>query len=52
MGSGHHRFAGKAIVVNTMTGRHFSTEPIPVERAEKQMRLLRGVEHGMVPKKK
>jgi hypothetical protein len=52
MGSGAHRFAGKAIVVNTMTGHHFSNDPIPVEKAKKQMRLLYGVEHGMVPKKK
>jgi hypothetical protein len=52
MGSGTHRFAGKAIVVNTMTGHHYSNDPIPVEKAKKQMRLLQGVEHGMVPKKK
>jgi len=52
MGSGAHRFAGKAIVVNTMTGHHYSNDPIPVEKAKKQMRLLYGVEHGMVPKKK
>ena len=42
----------KAIVVNTQTGKHFSKSPIPLANAEKQMRLLEGVEHGMKPKKK
>ena len=42
----------KAIVVNTQTGRHSSLTPIPLANAEKQMRLLQGVEHGMKPKKK
>jgi len=42
----------KAIVVNTQTGHHFSNEPIPMKKAKAQMRLLEGVEHGMVPKKK
>ena len=52
LGSGGHRFAhGKAIVVNTATGKHFSKMPIPLIDAERQMRLLRGVEHGMVPRK-
>jgi hypothetical protein len=46
-----HKFAqGKAIVVNTMTGKHFSKSPIPLAKAEKQMRLLEGIEHGMIPK--
>ena len=49
---GLERWGHKAIVVNTMTGKHFSNHPIPVEKAEAQMRLLHGVEHGMVPKKK
>ena len=52
LGSDGHSFHGKAIVVNTQTGKHFSKDPIPKEKAEKQLRLLRGVEHGMVPKKK
>jgi len=46
-----HKFAqGKAIVVNSMTGKHFSKMPIPLAKAEKQMRLLQAVEHGMTPK--
>ena len=30
----------KAIVVNSQTGKHFSTKPLPLETAKKQMRLL------------
>ena len=52
LGSDGHSFKGKAIVVNTQTGKHFSKTPIPLANAEKQLRLLRGVEHGMTPKKK
>ena len=52
MGSGAHKFMGKAIVVNTMSGHHYSKDPIPVEKAKAQMRLLQGVEHGMVPRPK
>jgi len=52
LGSGGHKFKGKAIVVNTTSGRHFSEHPIPVKKAEAQMRLLYGVEHGMKVKKK
>lgn len=52
LGSDGHKFKGKAIVVNSTTGKHFSDLPIPVEKAKAQMRLLYGVEHGMKPKKK
>jgi hypothetical protein len=52
LGSNGHKFKGKAIVVNSTTGKHFSDMPIPVEKAKAQMRLLYGVEHGMKPKKK
>jgi hypothetical protein len=52
LGSGAHKFKGKAIVVNSTTGKHFSDMPIPVEKAKAQMRLLYGVESGMKPKKK
>ena len=48
-----HKFAqGKAIVVNSMSGKHFSNLPIPIERARAQMRLLQAVDHGMVPRHK
>jgi hypothetical protein len=30
----------RAIVVNTQTGKHYSTTPIPVKTAEAQMRIL------------
>ena len=43
----------KAIVVNRDTGHHFSNDPIPKARAEKQLRLLRGIESGnLKPRKK
>lgn len=41
----------KAIVVNTTTGAHKSLKPIPLARAEKQLRLLRAVvDRGMIPR--
>lgn len=40
LGSDGHKFAGKAIVVNTITGEHFSAKPIPMEKAEAQKRVL------------
>ena len=44
---------GKAIVVNSQTGKHYSSSPIPLANAEKQMKLLRAVEHGTLkPRKK
>ena len=43
----------RAIVVNKDTGHHFSQNPIPKVRAEKQLRLLRGIESGTLkPRKK
>lgn len=50
LGSGGQKFPqGKAIVVNTMTGKHHSESPIPLVRAKAQMRLLNAVEHGFKP---
>lgn len=43
LGSGGHNFHGKAIVVNTMTGRHQSLVPIPMEKAKAQKRVLEAV---------
>jgi hypothetical protein len=52
LGSDGHKFPeGKAIVVNSKTGKHHSCSPIPIAKAKKQLRLLQGVEHGMVPRK-
>lgn len=41
MGSGGHSFGkGKAIVVNSKTGHHYSAAPLPLARAKAQMRVL------------
>ena len=40
---------GKGFVKNTKTGKEYSSSPIPIERAVKQERLLRAVEHGFKP---
>jgi hypothetical protein len=40
LGSDGHKFHGKAIVVNSITGEHFSNHPIPVANAEAQKRVL------------
>lgn len=40
MGSGGKSYNGKAIVVNSMTGRHGSLEPIPLKKAKSQKRVL------------
>jgi hypothetical protein len=46
-GSDGHGFPkGKAIVVNSATGKHFSNSPIPLANAKKQLRLLQAIEHG------
>ena len=49
LGSDGSSFKGKAIVVNTATGKHFSSSPLPMATAKKQMRLLQAVEHGFKP---
>lgn len=43
LGSGGHKFIGKAIVVNSITGEHKSNAPIPIEKAKAQMRVLEDV---------
>lgn len=37
------------IVKNIATGKEHSKKPIPKARAEAQMRLLQGIEHGFKP---
>jgi hypothetical protein len=44
LGSDGHSFMGKAIVVNTQTGKHYSNSPIPVAKAKAQKRVLESVE--------
>ena len=39
-------------VKNTQTGAYKSKKPLPKARAEAQMRLLYGIEHGMKPRNK
>lgn len=36
---GHQNYKGKAIVVDS-SGRHYSQEPIPMEKAKAQKRVL------------
>jgi len=45
LGSDGHKFHGKAIVVNSITGHHYSNEPIPVKKAEAQKRVLEMAMH-------
>lgn len=48
LGSDGHSFHGKAIVVNSITGKHYSHAPIPLKKAEAQKRVIEGAmeEHG------
>jgi hypothetical protein len=43
LGSDGSSFKGKAIVVNTQTGKHHSLSPIPLANAKAQKRLLEAV---------
>ena len=47
----HEIVGGKGLVMNTKTGKHFEKNPFPIMKAKAQLRLLRGIEHGMVPRK-
>ena len=40
LGSDGHSFKGKAIVVNSITGRHLSEAPIPIKKAKAQKRIV------------
>ena len=44
LGSDGHSFKGKAIVVNSITGRHLSHAPIPMEKAKAQKRVVEQAE--------
>jgi hypothetical protein len=44
LGSDGKSFNGKAIVVNSMTGKHYSSKPIPMEKAKAQQRVLEAAE--------
>jgi len=40
LGSDGHKFHDKAIVVNSITGKHYSNVPIPIEKAKAQKAIL------------
>ena len=40
----YHSYKGKAIVVNTDSGKHYSTSPIPLAAAKAQQRILEKAE--------
>lgn len=44
LGSGDNKMHERAFVVNSKTGEHKSHNPIPIERAEAQKRVLEGVD--------
>jgi len=44
LGSGDNKMHDRAFVVNSRTGEHKSHNPIPIERAEAQKRVLEGVD--------
>jgi len=44
LGSDGHKFGGKAIVVNSMSGRHHSLMPISMTKAKAQKRLLESID--------
>ena len=41
---------GTGIVVNSHSGRHYSNKPIPLAKAQAQLRLLEASEHGVAHK--
>lgn len=43
LGSDGRSYGGKAILVNTQSGKHYSNKPIPLESAKRQMRVLEQV---------
>lgn len=40
LGSDGYKYKGKAIVVNSMTGKHYSRSPIDIKKAKAQKRVL------------
>lgn len=50
LGSGAHKFIGKAIVVDSK-GHHYSNDPIPLKKAKAQMRALESKLHQSDRKK-
>ena len=50
LGSDGTSFKGKAIVVNTQTGHHYSMSPIPLVKAKAQKRVLEMAMKKEMPK--
>ena len=46
-----HKYHNKAIVVNAITGHHMSNEPIPIKKAQAQLRILEKIHHKEKQKK-
>jgi len=44
LGSNDEKYGGKAIVVNSKSGKHYSLKPIPMGKAEAQQRVLEAAE--------
>ena len=40
LGSDGHSFGGRAIVVNSQTGKHYSKDPLSLKSAKAQLRVL------------
>jgi hypothetical protein len=49
LGSDGSSFKGKAIVVNTKSGKHYSTMPVPLANAKAQKRVLEAAEKKETP---
>ena len=47
-----HKYHGKAIVVNAVTGHHMSNHPIPIKKAQAQLRILNQLHHKEKNKEK
>jgi len=45
LGSDGHKFHNKAIVVNNITGHHQSLNPIPMNKAKAQLKILKDIYH-------
>jgi hypothetical protein len=52
LGSDGHKFMGKAIVVNSQSGKHYSSSPIPLTKAKAQKRVLEAAAKEESPTKK
>lgn len=46
------KYGDKAIVVNSKTNKHYSTEPIPLANAKAQMRVLEAAHQKKIKESK